>query len=298
MTISASQVKELREKTGIGMMECKKALVENSGNMEKAIIWLRERGMARAEKKSGRTAADGTVVFALSSDKKQAAILELNCETDFSAKNVDFQAFAQKMVDHCLATQSTDLEAFKATKIDGESVAEGLAALITKVGENMALRRIRYFNASNGFIAGYSHMGGRIGTLVVFEGAISEKAAELGNDVAMHIAASAPRFLTRDQVSPEELAQEKDLASKKLEQQGKTGDILEKILVGQMNKFFSETCLVDQPFVKEPKLNVEKYIQQSGTKLRIADFARFQLGEGIEVQKTNFSDEVAAALKN
>lgn len=297
MNITAAQVKELRELTGIGMMECKKALVENDGNMEKAVHWLRERGMARAAKKSSRTAADGLVAFAIAPSKKEAAIIELNCETDFAAKNPDFAGFAETVANIALATKSGDIETIKKAKAGGSTVEETLAQLIVTVGENMQLRRAQFVNVAHGMVVGYKHMGGKIGTLIVLEGDETPKVAEVGADVAMHIAASAPRYLDRSAVDAGELEQEKALARKKLEGQGKPEAMVEKIVEGQMSKFYADTCLVDQPFVKEPKLSVAKYVAQSGAKTQPVAFVRFQLGEGIEVQETNFADEVAAQLK-
>ena len=297
MTITAVQVKELRQATGVGMMECKKALQESQGDMQKAIIWLRERGMSRAEKKAGRTAAEGLVTFAISEDAKSAAILEINCETDFAAKNSDFQNFANKLSALALAHKVNTIDELKKLTFDTDSVEESLTELIAKVGENMNLRRIKFVHVDQGVVVGYNHMAGKIGSLVCLEGDDEKaKGMELGSDLAMHIAASSPRYLSNDQVSQDELAQERELAHKKLKEEGKPEAIIEKIMQGQMKKFFSEVCFLDQPFVKEPKMNVQSYIKQSGSKFSVKSFVRFQLGEGIEVVKENFADEVAAQL--
>ncbi|NRA43882.1 MAG: elongation factor Ts [Oligoflexales bacterium] len=297
MAITAAQVKELRQSTGVGMMECKKALVENDGDMDKAIRWLREKGMARAAKKAGRTAAEGVVEIAVSDSKKEAAIVELNCETDFAGKNEDFRAFAEGVTKAALDNKINDIEALKALEWNGSTVEKQLTELIGKVGENMSLRRVNYASTEEGVISGYSHMGGKIGTLVVLSGDSSDKAIEVGNDLAMHVAASAPKYLNRDSVSGDELEQEKEIARKRLKEQGKPDDIIEKALMGQVNKFYGEVCFVDQPFVKEPKLTVNKYVKQAGVNANISSFVRFQLGEGIEVKQENFAEEVAAQLK-
>mgnify|MGYP003328701820 FL=1 len=296
MAITASQVKELRQATGVGMMECKKALVESEGDLDKAILWLREKGMAKAAKKAGRTAAEGIVEFLISSSKREAAIIELNCETDFAGKNSDFQAFAKKLASHALENKISDIKSLTSLEISGQSIATQLAELITKVGENMSVRRVRYLHVDQGLITGYSHMGGKIGTLVCLSGE-GEDLDRLGADLAMHVAASAPKYLDRSQVAPTELEQEKEIARKRLKEQGKPDDIIEKALMGQVNKFYTDVCLVDQPFVKEPKLSVNKYAKQFGAKVTPSEFVRFQLGEGIDVKQENFADEVAAQLK-
>ena len=298
MTIKASQVKELRQATGVGMMECKKALVETSGDLQKAIVWLRERGLSRAQKKAGRTAAEGIISLALSSDNKAACLVEINCETDFAAKNADFLSFANEMASLALESKVTDIESLKAQAYKGSTVAEQLTQLIAKVGENMNLRRLKLIEASaEGFVVAYDHMQGKIGSLVALKGEFSEQGKELGLDLAMHVAAAAPRYLDRTLVKAEELEQEKEIARNNLKKQGKPDELIEKILLGQVNKFYGEVTFVDQPFIKEPKLSVTKYVQQSGLKLEIADYARFQLGDGIEVEKKDFAQEVSDQLK-
>lgn len=295
--ITAGQVKELRQSTGVGMMDCKKALVENDGDMQKAILWLRERGMSRAAKKAGRAAAEGTVRFSISTDKKKAVIVEVNCETDFAGKNKDFQNFVSKVSDLALNNNLTSVEALQNAELEGAKVSDKLTELIAKVGENMTIRRVQSIAVEQGVVVGYSHMGGKIGALVALAGEESEQATTLGSDLAMHVAASNPRFYNRDQVDTSELEQEKDLARKKLKEQGKPDDIIEKALIGQINKFYGEVCFLDQPFVKEPKLSVTKWVKQSGVKSQPAGFIRFQLGEGVEVKEQNFADEVAALSK-
>ena len=297
MTITAQQVKELRQSTGVGMMECKKALVENNGDMEKAVLWLRERGLSRAQKKSGRTAADGLVEFVVSDDQKHAAIVELNCETDFAAKNTEFQNFSKKIAQLALEQKTSDLEKFKAVKMGTHTVAEELTQLIAKVGENMNLRRVQYVSCPDGMIVGYNHMAGKIGVLISLAGGDTEKMKEIGFNLALHVAATSPKYYSRDEVDSSELEQEKEIARKKLIEQGKPEAMIEKILLGQMNKFYTEVCFLEQAFIKEPKLSVTKYIQQVDSSAKATSFIRFQLGEGIEVSQKNFAEEVAEQIK-
>jgi elongation factor Ts len=294
MNISAAQVKVLREKTGVGMMECKKALVESSGDMEKAILWLRERGMSRAAKKADRVAAEGIVEIALSADHTRALVLEVNCETDFAAKNENFQAFVRQAAQIALDQKLESIEALKAAKTaEGATVEHTLMELIAKVGENMNLRRLQLMEVTDGFIARYIHMGGRIGVLVGLQGARSAAADLVGADLAMHAAAAAPRYFQAADVDNRELGQERELARKKLLEQGKPEAMVDKIVDGQMSKFYKEVCLIEQPFIKEPKQSVLEYVNSTKLGLKPVGFARFQLGEGIEVKVQNFAEEVA-----
>lgn len=296
MAVTAAQVKELREKTGVGMMECKKALTENGGDLEQAIVWLRERGLSRAAKKAGRVAAEGVVCINVADDMATGVLVEVNCETDFAAKNEDFQNFCKEVSDIALTNKAPSAEALAELKnAAGENIGDALKSLIAKVGENMTLRRVQYMEPANGIVVGYSHMGGKIGAMVALEGATKDN-LELGKDVAMHIAAASPRYLKSDEVNQSELDQEKEIAKKKLIEQGKPEDLIEKILVGQMNKFYKEVCLVDQAFVKDPNVSITKLLKQNGD-ISISSFARFALGEGIEKKEDNFAEEVAAAVK-
>ena len=296
MAIAASKVKELRQATGVGMMECKKALEANDGNMDRAVVWLRERGLARAAKKAGRTAAEGVVLFKVADSGLEAAIVELNCETDFAAKNSDFQSFAEKAVGLALSHKVNSVDELRAVDCNGVSIGDALSGLIAKVGENMSLRRVRYVSIDRGLIAAYSHMGGKIGTLVMLSGERSDNLAEVGADLAMHVAACSPRYHKRDEVQADELEQEKEIARVRLREQGKPEAIIEKALIGQVSKYYADVCFVEQPFVKEPKQSVSQYIKQSGVKAEPAGFVRYQLGEGIEVKEENFAEEVAAQL--
>jgi elongation factor Ts len=294
--ITASQVKDLREKTGVGMMECKKALEENGGDMEKSIVWLRERGMSRAAKKADRVAAEGVVEVFVTPDQTTGVLVELNCETDFVAKNDEFLKLAKDIAQVALQKKAASNEEILGASVGGETIQNRLTALIAKIGENMTLRRTKILTSANGVVAGYSHMGGKIGTLVVLEGAKGPEVAEVAKDLAMHVAAAAPRYMLSNEVDTAELDQEKEIARKKLLEEGKKPEMIDKILVGQMNKFYKEVCLVEQAFVKDPALTVQKHVDNANKGLKIAAFARFQLGEGIEKKKENFADEVAAQM--
>jgi len=293
--ISAAQVKDLREKTGVGMMECKKALEENSGDMEKAIVWLRERGMSRAAKKADRVAAEGVVEVLINDAGTEAAVLEVNCETDFVAKNDEFREMVRETAALALKNKCNDVEKLSEFKLSsGATVKDTVAGLIQKIGENMRLRRVLTVSAPNGYISGYTHMGGRIGTCVVLEG--KKDVADLGKDIAMHVAAASPRYLTRQEVDVSELVQEKDIARKKLIEEKKPEAMIEKILEGQMNKFYKEVCLVEQAFVKNPDVSITKLLETTDKNLKLTKFVRFALGEGIEKKQENFAAEVAAQL--
>lgn len=298
MTITAGMVKELREKTGVGMLECKKALEENQGEIEKAILWLRERGLSRAAKKADRVAAEGLVKVLVSPDSRSGVVLELNCETDFVSKNEDFQKFAHDLAELALSKRVSDIEALKTLKIGNETVDATLANLIAKIGENMRLRRLGLLTSSKGTVAGYTHMGGKIGSLVLLEGAEGPEIQELGKDIAMHAAAANPRYLKSDEVSTDELDQEKELARKQLLEQKKPENMIEKILAGQMSKFYKEVCLIEQAFVKDPNISIKQLVSEKGKGATLSGFHLFKLGEGIEKKKENFADEVAAQLRS
>jgi elongation factor Ts len=293
--ISAGQVKDLREKTGVGMMECKKALEENGGDMEKAIVWLRERGMSRAAKKADRIAAEGVVEVLVSPDATAAVALEVNCETDFVAKNEEFRKMVRDVAQIALSKKINDIEKLSEEKLpSGASVKDTIAGLIQKIGENMRLRRVQTISAPNGHISAYIHMGGRIGTAVVLEG--KKGVEDLGKDIAMHVAAAFPRYLNPEQVDRSELDQEKDIARKKLIEEKKPEAMIEKILDGQMKKFYKEVCLLEQAFVKNPDMSITKLLESNDKALKLTSFIRWGLGEGIEKKQENFAAEVAAQL--
>ena len=298
MSVTAAQVKELRQKTGVGMMECKKALTEVGGDIEKAILYLRERGMSRAAKKADRVTAEGLVKVTVSEDGKAAAAVEVNCETDFVSKNEDFIKFIDTIAALALENNVNDVDTLKSLDLNGKSVGDTLTGLIATIGENLNIRRVATLKAENGVVSGYTHMGGKIGSLVLLEGATGDELVELGKDLAMHTAAASPRYLHSKDVSSDEVEQEKELGKKKLLEQGKPENLIEKILVGQINKFYKEICLIEQAFVKDPNYTVKKLVSEKGKGAELKSYVRFQLGEGIEKKQENFAEEVAAQLKN
>lgn len=291
MAITAALVKELRERTGAGMMECKKALVETGGDIETAIEHMRKSGLAKADKKAGRTAADGLVVIKTSTDGKQAAIAEVNSETDFVAKGDDFINFANAVADRVLASKPADLEALMAMPLHegGDSVEDARKALISKLGENMSVRRFELLE-TDGLVASYMH-GSRIGVLVDLDG--GDEA--LGKDLAMHIAASRPVCVAEEDVPAELIAKEKEIFSAQAAESGKPADIIEKMVDGRIKKYLKEITLLGQPFVKDPDQTIEKLLKAAGAKVK--RFVRFEVGEGIEKKTENFADEVMAQVK-
>jgi len=284
MSITASQVKELRERSGAGMMECKKALVETGGDMEAAVEHLRKSGLAKADKKAGRVAAEGVVVEA--ADANGAVLVEINCETDFVAKDEHFRAFAERVAELALAADSDDVAALEdAGLADGETVEARRQQLVAKLGENIQLRRIRRVGANGGVIAGYIH-GGRIGVLVRLEG--GDEA--LARDLAMHVAALNPPYVDADSVPPDVLEKEKDILRAQAEESGKPPEIIEKMIAGRLNKHLAEITLLGQPFVKDADQTVEKLLKSKGAKVR--EFVRLEVGEGIEKEEADFAAEV------
>ena len=294
MAITAAQVKELRERTGSGMMECKKALVDANGDLDAAIEALRKSGMAKADKKAGRVAAEGLVVIELSDDKKTAAIVEVNCETDFVAKKDDFQTFAGDIARRVLADDPADIEALLAMPLkDGEatSIEDARKELIATIGENITVRRFTRVESSMP-LASYAH-GVRIGVLVELDGGD----AELGKDLAMHIAAHDPRpvCVSEDQVPADMIEHEREIFTAQARETGKPDNIIEKMIEGRIRKFLGEVTLLGQSFVKDPDLTVGKLLDQSGA--TVLRFERVELGEGIEKKSENFADEVMAQVK-
>ncbi len=291
MAITAALVKELRERTGSGMMECKKALVETSGDLEAAIELMRKSGQAKAAKKAGRTAAEGVIVVKL--DDGKCAIVEINCETDFVAKDDNFRAFANAVGSRALAGNAGSAEELAAEPLHDDAattVNEAREALIAKMGENMAVRRIERMETTSGSMHSYSH-GLRIGVVVEVEGGDNE----LGKDLAMHIAASNPVCVSSDQVAKEVRDKERDIFKAQAQESGKPENIVEKIIEGRMRKFLAEITLMGQSFVKDPDITVEKLLKQRGAK--VLQFRRLEVGEGIEKKQENFADEVMAQAK-
>ena len=293
MAITTALIKELRERTGAGMLDCKKALEENGGDIEKAIDWLREKGIAKAAKKSGRVAAEGLVFAAVSDDRKKGAILEFNSETDFVAKNDEFKNFGEKLVQLSLEHDLTSEDELKAFELEGKKVEDNLTELIAKIGENMNIRRLKLVS-TNGFIETYIHLGGKIGVLLNVSGEATPENVEKAKGVAMHVAAMDPKYLNSEQVTADDLEREKEIARHQLQQEGKPENIIEKILDGKMRKFYEENCLVNQKYVRDDSVTIEKFIAPSS----IISFDRFKVGEGIEKEESDFAAEVAAMAGN
>lgn len=291
MSITAGMVKELRERTGSGMMECKKALQEANGDMDLAIENMRKAGLAKADKKSGRIAAEGSIGVKISDDEKTAAIVDVNCETDFVSKSPDFVKFVNDVTTALLSADVATNEQLLEVKLsDGATVDETRRALIAKLGENITVRRFEKFHTAQGGTAGYLH-GSKIGVIV--ELAKADK--ELGKDVAMHIAASKPLCVSEDQVSQETIEKEKEIFKAQAAESGKPADIIEKMVVGRISKFFAEVTLLGQPFIKDDKVSVGKLVSSKGNS--VVRFARLEVGEGIEKKEENFAEEVMAQVR-
>ena len=285
MAVTAAMVKDLREKTGAGMMDCKKALAESDGDMQKAIDYLREKGIAKAAKKSGRIAAEGAVVAFVSKDEKIGVLLEVNCETDFAAKNEQFRALESQIAELIAKENPADVDALNELKINGKKVSDLVIEATATIGEKLSIRRFTRYT-TDGRIASYIHMGGKIGVLVDITGG----SVELGKDVAMQIAASQPLAVDRDGVPSEELEHEKEVLRKQALEEGKPEKIIERMVEGRIKKFYGEVCLNEQIFVKDP----EKKVSDILGKEKVHRFTRYQLGEGIEKKQDDFAAEVAA----
>ena len=291
MAITAQLVKQLRERTGAGMMDCKKALTETNGDIDAAVDYLREKGIAKAAKKADRIAAEGTTYVA--SKGNDAVLLELNSETDFVARNEGFQALVKEIADHILATKPADLDALMASEIEaGKTVEVKMNEAISTIGEKLTLRRFVLVSKTDADTFGeYLHMGGRIGVLALVENSTD---AEGAKDVAMHIAALNPKFVSREQVSAEELEHEKNVLKQQALNEGKPENIVEKMVEGRLRKYLEEICAVDQPFVKNPDQTVAEFLKSKGGTLK--SFVRFEVGEGIEKRQDNFADEVMGQM--
>ena len=287
MAVTAQMVKELREKTGAGMMDCKKALTETNGDLDKAIDFLREKGIASAAKKADRVAAEGSTYISV--EGNEAVILEVNSETDFVAKNEGFQNLVKELASHILAVKPATVEEAHASNIiEGTTVESHINAAIAKIGEKLSLRRFEIkTKTDNDSFGAYLHMGGRIGVLTVLEGTTDESAAK---DVAMHIAALNPKYVSRDQVSQEEVAHEREVLTQQALNEGKPANIVEKMVEGRLGKYFEDVCVLDQSFVKNPDQKVRQFVESKGATLR--EFVRYEVGEGIEKREDNFAEEV------
>ncbi len=293
MAITASLVKELRERTGSGMMECKKALVETDGDIDAAIELMRKSGQAKAAKKAGRVASEGIIAIEFSDDGKHAAMVEVNCETDFVAKDENFTSFVDAVAERALNSGAADVEALMDEALhEGEETTIGTAreALVAKIGENMNVRRFERFEAKNGQLTSYRH-GVRIGVVVELEGGDEM----LGKDIAMHVAASNPVCVSEAEVPAELLEKEREIFKAQALESGKPENIVDKIVDGRVRKYLAEITLLGQPFVKDPDQTVEKLLSGAGAK--VIRFKRFEVGEGIEKKQEDFASEVMAQVR-
>lgn len=292
-TISASAVKDLREKTGVGMMEAKKALEEAGGDLDKAVDILRKKGLSAAAKKATRIASEGVIASSVQNNGKVGTLIEVNSETDFVSKNEEFQAFAKALAEIVATQGPADVAALSQLSIAGENIEARRNALVQKIGENLSIRRFVKYDTA-GSIAVYLH-GSKIGVMVDYTGGDDQ----LGRDIAMHIAAANPQFLSRESVAKDVLDRERAVYEGQARESGKPAAVLGKIVEGKLEKFFSDTCLIEQIFIKDPegKLKIKDLLKKAGAGVAVNRFVRLQLGEGIEKKKENFADEVAAQLK-
>ncbi|MFR6291259.1 MAG: translation elongation factor Ts [Peptococcaceae bacterium] len=288
--ITAALVKELREMTGAGMMDCKKALTECDGDMDKAVDFLREKGLSQAAKKAGRIAAEGIVGSYISDDAKVGAIVEVNCETDFVAKTDEFKDLVNTIAAHIAVVNPADVEALSASELNGQTVAALITEKIAKIGENISLRRFVRFE-SEGTVASYIHAGGKIVTLVEMKGGN----ANLAKDIAMQVAAANPSYLDRTQVPQTELEHEKMVLTEQARNEGKPEKIIEKMVEGRIEKFYKEVCLVDQAFIKGDDEVVSNLLKKENAE--VIRFVRYEMGEGLEKKQEDFAAEVAAQMK-
>ena len=310
MAVTAKMVKELREMTGAGMMDCKKALTATDGDMDKAVEFLREKGLATAQKKAGRIAAEGIVMLKVAEDGKKAVAVEVNAETDFVAKNEKFQTYVAQVAEQALNTEASDVEAFLDeawTFSESAIVKEELAHQIATIGENMNIRRFAQVKEENGFVASYTHMGGKIGVLVDVEtDVVNDGVKEMAKNVAMQIAALKPQYTNRSEVSEDYIAHEKEILMAQIMNDPKESQKPEKVIQGmingRINKELKEICLLDQVYVKaeDGKQTVDKYVAEvakaNGAKINVKGFVRYETGEGLEKKEENFAEEVAKQM--
>ena len=312
MAVTAAMVKELREMTGAGMMDCKKALAATDGDMDKAVEFLREKGLAGAEKKAGRIAAEGIVATAMTEDEKKAVVVEVNAETDFVAKNAKFQAYVAQVAAQALTTTAADMDAFMEEKWAADetlTVKEALSSQISIIGENMNIRRFKQVVEENGVVVSYIHAGGRIGVLVDVEtSVVNDAVKEMGKNIAMQIAALNPKYTSRDEVSADFIEHEKNILMAQIQNDPKEASKPEKVIQGmiqgRINKEMKEICLLDQTYVKaeDGKQSVAQYVAQvakeTGASITVKGFVRFETGEGLEKKEENFAEEVAKQMGN
>ena len=302
MAVTAQMVKELREATGAGMMDCKKALTEADGNMERAVDILREKGLSKAAKKADRVAAEGLVTIKTNADNTVAAIVEVNSETDFVAKNQDFKDFVADVAEMVLEGDAADLDALLASNHkEGKALKDVLNDRVATIGEKLDVRRFERID-TKGKVAGYIHGGGKIGVLVeLATDSNDERVLSLGKDIAMQVAAMNPKYISRDDVDPEYIAHETEILTQQALNEGKPANIVEKMVVGRLNKELKEVCLVDQVFVKDSELTISKLIakvaKEVASDISVANMVRYEVGEGIEKREENFAEEVAKQMK-
>ena len=289
MSVTAETVKQLRERTGAGMMECKKALLETGGDLDAAAELMRKQGLAKADKKAARIAAEGVIAIARSEEGRAAAMVEVNCETDFVAREQDFQAFAQAVAERAVAERPASLEALLQARLGAETIEERRRSLVAKIGENISVRRFSRVEAP-GHLGAYRH-GTRIGALVALKGA----EAGLAHDLAMHVAASSPRYLSTREVPQEVMAKEREILTQQAQGEGKPPEIVAKMVEGRLRKALGEITLLGQPFVKDPDVTVEKLLKGAGAE--VVAFERFEVGAGIEKKQEDFVAEVMAQVK-
>ena len=301
MAVTAALVKELRERTGAGMMDCKKALVETDGDIEKAIDYLREKGIMKAQKKAGRIAAEGLVRVAFGEGNKTASIVEVNSETDFVAKNEEFIEFVEDLAKEVLAKGNMPMEQFMAEPFGEGTVQETLTAKVAKIGENLSIRRFAKVEEDGVVYVGYTHGGGRIGVIVgIKTDAAADEIAAVGKDVAMQVASMNPKFVNEDGVDPEYLENEKKILTEQVLNEGKKPEMVERIVAGKIKKELKEVCLLDQPFVKDGDVSVHQYVanaaKEIGKDMEVVSMIRYEVGEGIEKKEDDFAAEVAAQV--
>ena len=301
MAVTAALVKELRERTGAGMMDCKKALVETDGDIEKAIDYLREKGIMKAQKKAGRIAAEGLERVAFGEGNKTASIVEVNSETDFVAKNEEFIEFVEDLAKEVLVKGNMPMEQFMAEPFGEGTVQETLTAKVAKIGENLSIRRFAKVEEDGVVYVGYTHGGGRIGVIVgIKTDAAADEIAAVGKDVAMQVASMNPKFVNEDGVDPEYLENEKKILTEQVLNEGKKPEMVERIVAGKIKKELKEVCLLDQPFVKDGDVSVQQYVanaaKEIGKDMEVVSMIRYEGGEGIEKKEDDFAAEVAAQV--
>lgn len=302
MEITASMVKELREKTNAGMMDCKKALKETNGNIESAIDYLREKGLSQAAKKSGRIAAEGLTAALISNEGKKGVVVEVNSETDFVAKNEEFKNFVMEIAQAIVDNEPKDLDSLKTVTLEnGKTIQDTLTDKIAKIGENMSVRRFEELKVENGSVVSYIHGGGKISVIVALESKGDKETLDvLGKDLAMQVAAMSPKYISIEDVDDEYIAHEKEILVAQALNEGKPKHIVEKMVEGRLQKELKEVCLLEQAFVKDADLTVKKVIADTaakiGSDIKVTGVLRYEVGEGIEKKSENFADEVAKQM--